>query len=56
MPKNKLISVVIIVVLVLLVPFLIGRITTAVLDATFSRPAPTAGRDLRSEANTPFDP
>jgi len=51
MPKNTLMKVVIIVVLVLVVPILIGRITTAVLDATFSRPAETAATDLQSRAN-----
>ncbi|HEY5838183.1 MAG TPA: hypothetical protein VIT19_04040 [Pyrinomonadaceae bacterium] len=40
MPKNKLVTVLIVVALFLLVPFLIGRITVAVLNATYPLPAP----------------
>jgi len=50
MPKNKLVKALIVVVLVLLVPFLIGRTTVAILNITYPPAAPAAGRDLRSEA------
>jgi heme/copper-type cytochrome/quinol oxidase subunit 2 len=41
MPKNKLVTVLIVVALFLLVPFVLGRITVAVLNATYpSPPAP----------------
>src|SRR5687767_2499396 len=42
MPKNKLVTVLILVALFLLVPFLIGRITVAVLNATYPSPAATS--------------
>ena len=43
MPKIKLLNIVLIVVLVLLVPYLIGRITVVVLEATYpSTPTPAA--------------
>ena len=35
---------------VLLIPFLIGRTTVAILNITYPPAAPAAGRDLRSEA------
>ena len=50
MLKKRLLNVVLIVVLVLLVPFLIGRITAAILEATYpaaSSPA-TANRNIRA--------
>jgi len=40
MPKNKLVTVLILAALFLMVPFLIGRITVAILNATY--PSPTA--------------
>ena len=40
MPKNRLVTVLIVVALFLLVPFLIGRITVAVLNVTYPLPAP----------------
>ena len=40
MPKNKLVTVLIAIALFLLVPFLIGRITAAVLEATYPSPGP----------------
>ena len=49
MAKNKLVKALIVVVLVLLVPFLIGRTTVAILNITYPPAAPAAGRD-RSEA------
>ncbi len=65
MPKNKIVTVLIVVALFLLVPFLIGRITVAVLNVTYPSPgapsttanskvasSPGAGRiaALRAEA------
>lgn len=53
MPKNKLVTVLILVALFLLVPFLIGRITVAVLNITYPSPPPTsttANRNLSSSS------
>jgi hypothetical protein len=53
MPKNKVLKVVIIVVLVLLVPFLIGRITTAILQNAYPPPASRrVANNLRSEGQS----
>jgi hypothetical protein len=52
MPKKRLTKALLIVLLVLLVPFLIGRVTTAVLEATDPRPAATAARDIQSRAES----
>ena len=49
MPKNKLVKALIIVVLVLLVPFLIGRTTVAILNITYPPAAPATARSLRAE-------
>ena len=51
MPKNRLVTVLIVVALFLLVPFLIGRITVAVLNVTYpspSAPSPTANNKVAS--------
>lgn len=49
MPKRTLLKVGLIVVLLLLVPFLIGRVTTLVLDNTVPRTPPPAARTIRAE-------
>ena len=53
MPKNKLVTVVIGVALFLLVPFLIGRITAAVLNVTYPSAAPPATSANSNVASSP---
>ena len=50
MPKNKLVTVLIVVALFLLVPFLIGRITVAILNATY--PSPSAPSQTANNSRT----
>ena len=51
MAKKKLMKGVIIIALVLLVPFLIGRITVAILEITYPRPASPSVVDNRRPEN-----
>jgi hypothetical protein len=53
MAKNRLVTVLIVVALFLLVPFLIGRITVAVLNVTYPSPAPPATTANYNVASSP---
>ena len=53
MPKNKIVTVLIVVALFLLVPFLIGRITVAVLNVTYPSPAPPSTTANYNVASSP---
>ena len=49
MPKKMVLQTVVIVVMVLLVPFLIGRVTVAVLEAIYPPAAPSVVRNIQGE-------
>ena len=53
MPKNKLVTVLIVAALFLLVPFLIGRITVAILNVTYPSPAAPSATANYNLASSP---
>lgn len=53
MPKNKIVTVLIVVALFLLVPFLIGRITVAILNVTYPSPAAPSTTANSNVASSP---